>query len=90
MALASSDKCLASFRLMDALNEVQFFQLLQRAVDRHQPEVRRPPARRVIDLDRGERPRAVSDGLDDRSPRLGQSVAILIELGKPHFSSHWS
>ena len=88
MTVTRGDKCLAAFGLVDALNEVQFFQFLQRAIHGHQAEGAIGFPRRIVDLDGGERPRAFGDRFDDRAPRLGQPVAILVELGKPGLCKH--
>jgi len=88
VTFASGDERLTAFGLMNALNQAEFFQLFQRAIDGDQPEGGILIARRIIHLDRGQGALAGSDDLNDCLSRACQPISVILQLSEPAFDRH--
>ena len=69
---------LASFGLMHALDDVQFFQFFERAIHGDQSQCGILLARLVKDFNRGEGTRGSLDGFDDGTAGTGEAVAVIL------------
>ena len=88
MPVPGRDECLAAHWLMHALNEVQFFELLQRAIDRDQTECAVFFAPHVVHLPWSEGAGGFFHRFHHSSSRSGNTVSIFLQLGEPQFSRH--
>lgn len=86
MSLPSREVCVAAVRVVQALDQSQLFELIQRAVDGDQPETGILLATQVIELEGTQGARAVSEDIDDGAPGSGKAVAVLLEAGRPGFT----
>ena len=87
MTFARSNECLASLRLVNALDQTEFFQLFQCAIDGDQPKGGILIARLIVYLYGGQGAVAGGDDLHDRAARARQTIAIILLLGEPVFDS---
>ena len=79
---------IAAVRLVHTLDQAEFFQLFQRAIDRYQPQTGAVSFGLFVHIQRIERERGTCYRLDDCLAGVGQAVAVFFELGKPGLYSH--
>ena len=88
MSMTGGNEGLAALRLVDALDEVQLLQFLERAVDGDQAEGVICLASPVIDLEWGEGAGAPGDSLDNGASGLRQAISVGMQLSEPLLSGH--
>jgi len=88
MTFACRNEGLASLRLVNALNQAEFFQLFERAIDGDQSESGILIARRIIHLDGSQGAATIGDDVNDRAPRTCQPITIVLQLSEPVLYSH--
>ena len=88
MRMAGGDERLASLRLMHALDEVEFFEFFERAVDRDETKRAVSFARPVEDLDRGESAYGGLYDLDDSAASAGDAVSVFLQFFQPGVNVH--
>ena len=88
MTRRGGDKCLASVRLVDALDESLLFKRLQRAIYSDQSKSRVSGTRFVIHFDGGEGMRAARHNLHDGAASLSKAIALFIQLDEPGMFTH--
>jgi hypothetical protein len=78
----------AAVGLVHALDQAEFLQLFQRAIDRYQPQAGTASFSLFVHVQWVERERGACYRLDNCLAGVGQAVAILFELGEPGLCSH--
>jgi hypothetical protein len=88
VTLTSRDERLTSHRLVDALDEMQLFQLFQRAVHGDKSKGTVFLACHVVHLDGGQGVVGLNHHLNYSAARFGDSITVFLQLGEPGFSGH--
>jgi hypothetical protein len=89
VSLASGRHAVAAVGLVNPLDQAEFFQLVDRAVNGHQTQPRMFFPSEVKNLHRAEDFGAIQDDLNDRTPRRGQTVSTILQLGQPGWRQSW-
>jgi hypothetical protein len=74
---------MATVGLVDALDQVQFFQLFEGAINGYQAQAGILAASQVEDIEGAERTQAVSDNFDDRAPGACEPVTAGLQAIQP-------
>ena len=88
MRVACRDERLASLRLVYALDEAEFFEFFESAINGDQPESAVFFSSGIEDLDGGDGARGILHGFDDCAARAGDAVSIFLQLGQPGLRCH--
>lgn len=88
VTLTSRDERLTPHWLVDALDEVQLLQLFQCAIHSDQPQRTVFLPRQIVHFDGGEGMVGIDYRLHHRAASLGDTIAVLMQLGEPGFSGH--
>src|SRR5690242_9306918 len=82
------NKRLTSLRLMDALDQSLFFQRFERTVNGDQAKRGMGVPSFIVNLDWGEGMRTMRHNLHNGATRLGEAIALFIQLDKPRMFTH--
>ena len=88
MTVPGGDERLTAHRLMHTLDEMQLLEFFERTIDRDQTQSAVFLSRKVVDLDWCQGAHGGLDGFHHRTPRSGNTIAVVAQLFKPGASRH--